>query len=368
MRYYGKKIAASALSGAVAVGFACASSFAQEVAPTASPAIPAQVQPPSESPSLGESLEAQVQETFEKCKGAIVRIEASQGIALQSGTGFFIDPTGTVCTHFFVVAGGESFTVLFEGKKLNAKVLIADPRSGVALLKVEDVTTPFLSAANLADVKVASPIMVIGYCKDLPLAPGLGLVAGFDKEYLGGKLPTMHIRASIPAEPGQGGAPVVNFRGEVVGIVALQLAGGRSSYVLPMQAAEKVHRDYMKYGARRDGWMGLDVDFYDPLTLQAPRISRFIPGSPVKGMGIQIGDELLRVGDFPIETGGDLANASFFLTAGEPVKILVRREGKEIEVEIKPELHPGVPPEIPVIVPGMPMSSHPNDKSTPAPQ
>ena len=89
---------------------------------------------------------------FERCGKAVVKIHAVDEHSELSGTGFFIDPTGTIYTSYSVGGDADNFTVQFGGKKYHATQLMADVRSGIALLKV-DAATPFLPIGKSADAR-----------------------------------------------------------------------------------------------------------------------------------------------------------------------------------------------------------------------
>ena len=95
---------------------------------------------------------------------------------------------------------------------------MADLRSGIALLKV-DAATPFLPIGKSAELGLATPVVAIGYPLDLPESPSFGMIAGFDRKYLGRYFSTTHLRINLPTQRGEAGAPLLNFQGEVVGIL-----------------------------------------------------------------------------------------------------------------------------------------------------
>ena len=121
---------------------------------------------------------------FHRNQSAVVRIEAVDGHGALSGTGFFIDPNGTVFTSYTIGGESQAIMISFGDQKLPARRLVGDPRSGVAILKV-DAETPFLALGKARDLSVASPVMTIGYPMDLPVSPSFGTVGGFDIKWGG---------------------------------------------------------------------------------------------------------------------------------------------------------------------------------------
>ena len=90
------------------------------------------------------------------------------------GTGFFVDPTGTLYTAYTVGGEAGNFTVEFGGKKYPARQLVADIRSGTAILKVDE-TTPALPLGKSEELELATPVISIGYPLDLPKTPNFGM-------------------------------------------------------------------------------------------------------------------------------------------------------------------------------------------------
>src|ERR1700730_14402291 len=210
-----------------------------------------------QTPDSVTSLSREVKDVFEHCSKAVVKIEASDQHGALSGTGFFVDPTGTLYTAYSVGGEADNVTVEFKGKKYPARQLMADLRSGVAMLKV-DLASPALPIGNSEQLEIATPVVAIGYPLDLAETPSFGMVAGFDRKCFGGFFPTKHLRVNLPPQRGEGGAPLLNLKGEVVGILLYSFESN-SCYALPIEAAEKIRSDYVRFGEPRYGWIGTNV-------------------------------------------------------------------------------------------------------------
>ncbi|MBV9107638.1 MAG: serine protease [Verrucomicrobia bacterium] len=287
-----------------------------------------------------DSISSEVARVFDSAKNAVVRIEAEDEHGKLAGTGFFIDPSGTIMTAYAV--GGESrdIVVEFGVNRYPAERLVADARSGIAILRLT-ATTPWLPIGDSDELKMASPVVAIGYPMDLSVTPTFGMIGGFDLKYLNQYFSTTLIRANIAAQRGEAGAPVLNLKGEVVGILIFPIDNRTACYALPMKAAQKVRTDYVRFGEVRPGWVGVNVIESDELVHDSSVvIQSFAEGSPGADSGLQPGDVLLRIGSMAIHSPPDVLNASFFLTADEDVPITVLREGKEISVTITAAEHP----------------------------
>src|SRR5450432_340311 len=286
------------------------------------------------------AISREVKALFERCGKAVVRIHAVDEHSELSGTGFFVDPTGTLYTSYSVGGEAENFTVQFGDKKYHARQLMADLRSGVALLKV-DAATPFLPIGKSAELGLATPVMAIGYPLDLAESPSFGMIAGFDRKYLGRYFSTTHLRVNLPTQPGEAGAPLLNFNGEVVGILISSVDSGSACYVLPIDAAEKIRTDYVRFGDARHGWIGIDVhQAENSVAGSRAEMTQIRDGTPAAGSGLKPGDILLQVGHTPVHEPEDVIDASFFISAGDSVPITVMRGNEKLTYNVQAEIHP----------------------------
>src|SRR6266567_3500732 len=188
------------------------------------------------------AVSRQVKEIFERAAKAVVKIHGADEHCEISGTGFFIDPTGTLYTAYTVGGEAGNFSIEFNGKQYPARQVLADVRSGMAILKA-DVATPALPIGKSEELGVTTPVVTIGYPLDLPETPNFGMVAGFDRKYLGRYFSTTHLRVNLPTQRGEAGAPLLNMKGEVVGILVSSLENNSSCYAVPIEAAEKIRAD-----------------------------------------------------------------------------------------------------------------------------
>jgi len=290
---------------------------------------------------LAGAIEQRIKAVFEKCQNAIVRIEASDDHGRLAGSGFFIDPNGTLYTSYSVGGETDDIVVTFAGTRHPARRMVGDLRSGIAILKI-DAETPFLTFGNSRDLSVASPVMTVGFPFDLPITPAFGTVGGRDIQYQDRYFATTHLRANVPVQRGQGGAPLLNLRGEVVGILISMIDQGSASFVLPIEAAEKIRRDFLRFHEVRRGWIGFELEpLAEARAGSSLRVKEVFPDSPAQKAGVERGDILLQIGDRPIVSTGDVVDASFFLTADDATAVRVMRADQEITLELQPGDPPG---------------------------
>jgi serine protease Do len=317
------------------------------------------------------TISQQVRELFERAAKAVVKIHGMDEHSEICGTGFFVDPTGTLYTAYTVGGEAGNFTVEFNGKRYPARQLVADIRSGTAILKVDE-TTPGLPIGKSDELELATPVISIGYPLDLPKTPNFGMMAGFDRKCLGRYFSTIHLRANVPIQRGEAGAPLLNMKGEVVGIVVSGLENNSACYAVPIEAAEKIRSDFVRFGEARHGWIG--VNNVSPASQQAEgsraMVTQVTDDAPAARSGLKEGDVLLQVGKKKISDPEDVFDASFYITAGDTVPITVIRGKQKMTFQVQATMHPasktGMLLASPGTIPGvLPMSL--DDDAPPSP-
>jgi serine protease Do len=287
-----------------------------------------------QTPDSAVFLSREVKDVFERCAKAVVKIEATDQHGELSGTGFFVDPTGTLYTAYSVGGEADNVTVEFKGKKYPARQLMADLRSGIAMLKV-DLASPALPIGNSDQLEIATPVVAIGYPLDLAETPSFGMIAGFDRKCFGGYFPTRHLRVNLPPQRGEGGAPVLNLKGEVVGIL-LYTFENNSCYALPIEAAEKIRRDFVRFGEPRHGRIGANVSEAATAVEGSRAVTTdIVKDTPAAESGMKPGDVVLQIGRTKVREPEDILDASFFLTAGDVVPITVMRGNEKLTFNVE---------------------------------
>lgn len=288
-----------------------------------------------------DSISREVKDVFDRSAKAVVKIRGVDQHGKLSGTGFFIDPAGTLYTAYSVGADADDFVVEFDGKDVPARMVMIDQRSGIAMLKV-DMATPALPIGKSGQLELATPVMTVGFPLDLPKTPSFGMIAGFDRKFLGRYFSTTHLRVNLPTQRGEAGAPLLNLKGEVVGILVSSIESGSACYALPIDAAEKIRSDFVRFGEVRHGWVGINVA---EASVEAEgsraQFTDIMPGTPAAESGARKGDILLAVGNKKVHEPEDVIDASFFITAGDRVPITVLRDNEKITFTVEADFHPG---------------------------
>ena len=302
---------------------------------------PARVAEPAKAaPSQAEALARDVREIMGKTGDAICRIEADDEHGHLRGTGFFIDADGTLLTTYSTGGASQDITVTVGGQRYPATRIIADERVGLAVLKiVAGKPVRFLKFGKSTDLTIASPVITLGYPLDFPLSPSYGPVAGVDiRTGIEGRFfATRHIRANLAVQGGQGGSPVLNFRGEAVGVLISTVEGNSGIFALPIEVPEKILHDFRTHGRVRQGWVGVEVRPTEtPEHGSSARVQVLREDCPAYAAGVRPGDVLLQVGAWKITDAEDVMNAAFFVTATEPLTVRLSRGGKETKLTVMP--------------------------------
>ena len=294
-------------------------------------------------PDLAENINCGIRKVFEDNQKAVVRVQASDSLGVRLGSGFFIDPAGTIYTHAGVVLKAEDVTVSYNGNSLPARVVATDERSGIALLKT-DCISPFIRIGNSENATIATPVITIGFPEDRDSSASFGMIAGHDRQHMGQYFSTTHLRANMAVSRGEGGAPVLNLNGEVIGILVARINDSGSCHILPIRAAEKVRHDMARYGELRHGWVGVEVeDAPEPVNGSTARITSLSPLANAAEQGLQTGDVVNSIGPTAVMSSEDVIDASYFLTAGEPADVKITRDGRQMNLTVTPKLHPLTP-------------------------
>lgn len=266
---------------------------------------------------------------FAKVEKSVVQItDSSETSALESrlGSGFVYDNNGHIITNNHVVSGGGRLDVTFlDGTVYRATLIGSDPFTDLAVLYVDGVPAEKLAPLPLAEsstIRVGEQVAAIGNPFGLSGSMTSGIVSG-----LGRLIPSQEagsfsipdvIQTDAPINPGNSGGPLLNMRGEVIGINSAifsttgQFAG--VGFAIPSDTMTKVVPALITSGSFSHSWLGVSGTDMTPgiaeaLGLEEPRgflVVDVVSGSPAEKAGIRGGNEATTVDGRPIELGGDV--------------------------------------------------------------
>ena len=260
------------------------------------------------------------------------------------GSGFVVSQDGFIVTNAHVVENAEEITVRFSDKReLIAKVIGADTRSDVAVIKVEASGLPVVKIGDTKKLRVGEWVIAIGSPFGFSNTVTAGIVSATSRENLSGD-PNLDavpfIQTDVAVNPGNSGGPLLNMRGEVVGINSQIFSRTGSfagiSFAIPIDYAFNVADQLMKTGKVVRGRIGVGIqnvtkDLADSLGLgkaQGAAVSNVEDGSPAGKAGLEVGDVILKIDGRAVEGSADLSRTIRSLKPGTKVTLNVWRGGK----------------------------------------
>ncbi|MGH2431760.1 DegQ family serine endoprotease [Pseudomonas sp. AP-1] len=266
--------------------------------------------------------------------------------AMSLGSGFIISSDGYVLTNNHVVADADEIIVrLSDRSELQAKLIGTDPRTDVALLKVEGKNLPTVKLGDSEKLKVGEWVLAIGSPFGFDHSVTKGIVSAKGRT-LPNDTYVPFIQTDVAINPGNSGGPLFNMKGEVVGINSqiFTRSGGFMglSFAIPIDVALDVSNQLKKDGKVSRGWLGVVIqevnkDLAESFGLDKPAgalVAQVLEGGPAAKGGLQVGDVILSMNGQPIVMSADLPHLVGGLKDGEKAKLEIIRNGKRQNLDI----------------------------------
>ncbi len=268
------------------------------------------------------------------------------------GSGFILSADGYVMTNAHVVDGAdEVFVTLTDKREFKAKVLGADARTDVAVLKIEGDKLPFLIMGDSDKIRVGEWVIAIGSPFNLENTVTAGIISAKQRD-TGDYLAL--IQSDVAVNPGNSGGPLINMRGEVIGInsqiATLSGAYNGISFAVPIDEAIRVSEQLKKSGKVTRGRIGVQIgevskEVAESLGLknaQGAEVSLVEPGGPADKAGIKSGDIILKFNGAPVTRSSDLPRLVGGTAINSKATVTVWRKGQQIDLpvvvaELEPE-------------------------------
>jgi len=270
--------------------------------------------------------------------------------ARSLGSGFIISADGYILTNNHVIDGADEITVsLSDRRELKAKLIGADARSDVALLKIEGKNFPTVPLGKSENLKVGEWVLAIGspFGFDHSVTAGIVSAKGrsLPSEQNGNYVP--FIQTDVAINPGNSGGPLFNLQGEVIGINSqiFTRSGGFMglSFAIPIDVAMNVANQLKTEGRVSRGFLGVVIqdvnrDLAESFGLEKPMgalIAQVNKDSAGDKGGIKAGDIVISVNNHPIKIASDLPHLIGNIKAGETATLEIIRDGKKRTLKLK---------------------------------
>ncbi|MEM9331611.1 MAG: DegQ family serine endoprotease [Pseudomonadota bacterium] len=264
------------------------------------------------------------------------------------GSGFVIDASGIIITNNHVIADSDEITVNFsDGSKLIAELVGTDPKTDIAVLKVEpDSPLTAVPFGNSDSARIGDWVMAIGNPFGLGGSVTLGIVSAVGRDISSGPYDNF-IQTDAAINRGNSGGPLFNMNGEVVGIntAIISPSGGSIGigFSIPANLATRVIDQLVEFGETRRGWLGVQIqtvteEIAESLGLEdaaGALVSGVVKDGPAEASGIQSGDVILTFDGKDVVQMRDLPIIVAETAVDKEVDVIVLRKGEKQTVSVK---------------------------------
>ena len=266
------------------------------------------------------------------------------------GSGVVVSADGTILTNNHVVTGADDLTVVLQdGRRLKAKVIGADARTDIAVLKVEANNLEAMPFGNSDDVKIGEWVLAVGspFSENLKATITAGIVSGMGRTGMHLTEYEDFIQTDAAINPGNSGGALVNLDGELIGInsAIASRAGGYDGigFAIPANMAMDIMTDLVQHGKVSRGWLGvgiqsLDEDIAEAMDLDTREgvlITSVQDDGPAAKAGAQTQDVIVQFNGQAVRNSDQLRLAVARANPGTSSEMVVLREGKRQTLRIK---------------------------------
>ena len=272
-----------------------------------------------------------------------------------TGSGFIIDPEGYVLTNHHVINGAETIKVRLEiagkEKAMEAELIGSDQKTDIALLKIKregNDTTPFpyIPMGDSKQVEVGEWVIAIGNPFGLSHTVTTGIVSAKGRDIGSGPYDEF-IQTDASINPGNSGGPLLNMKGEVIGINTAIISGNSGGnvgigFAIPINMAMGIMKDLKAHGKVTRGWLGVMIQnltadlakSFSLKTTEGALVSDVLPNGPAFKGGLQRGDVIVKFGNQSVDNVSQLPKLVAAVAPGETVDVVILRNGKQQTVRI----------------------------------
>ncbi len=271
------------------------------------------------------------------------------------GSGFLLDREGHILTNYHVLEGASAIAsvTLSDGRDLNAEIVGVDPRTDLALLKAEGADLPFAVLGESGDLYIGEWVIAIGnpfgpLISDPQPTVSVGVVSAKDRRLspsIGGgeRLYQKMIQTDAAINPGNSGGPLVNAKGQVIGVntMIFSRSGGNVGlgFAIPIDRARRVVAEIKRYGRRRDPWAGFKVEDVVDLRADFARqqgilidhgclVVNILRDCPAYAAGLRPGDVIIGIAGQSVVRSSDIDFAIWDHFVGDAIALDIDRQGE----------------------------------------
>src|SRR3984893_18158564 len=265
------------------------------------------------------------------------------------GSGVIVSPEGYLLTNNHVVDGATDVKVTLSDKReLKAQIVGTDPKTDVAVLKLEGSKFPAITLGDSSKVQVGDYALAIGDPFGVGQTVTMGIVSAKGRGNLGIEDYEDFIQTDAPINPGNSGGALVNDRGELVGINTAILSHGSGGnegigFAIPINLARDVMGQILDHGKVTRGYLGVVVQPITPAMakalgqteLKGALVGVVSPRGPAQLSGVERGDVILEINGKVVNDSNELRNTVAMMQPGEAVQLKISRNGSTRDISVK---------------------------------
>ena len=285
--------------------------------------------------------------------------ESHQLVEVSSGSGFFVSEDGYVLTNRHVVnePDAQFVVVTNDGQELPAVLVDTDPFQDIAILDVEGVGFPVATLGDSSQIRIGQTVIAIGNTlSEFRNTVTKGVVSGINRRVTAGSAATAEvieqaIQTDAAINPGNSGGPLINLKGEVIGVnTAVSVQGEAIAFAIPINQAQRAIQDVQEFGRIVRPWLGvryvlvqneqdaskdIGADYGAMIISGAqPGQPGVIPNSPADHAGLKEQDVILQLNQKKITTESSLSELISQQRPGDVVVLDILRDGTPMQVEV----------------------------------
>ena len=339
-------------------------------------------------PSLPRAAATQnrnfIAEAVERVGPAVIRIDASRQIAegmpenfdspffrrffgdemplperieRGTGSGFIVTDDGHIITNAHVVEGSDRVRVtLKDGREFDGEVIGTDPETDVAAIKIEAINLPTVTLGSSEELTPGQWAIAIGNPLGLDNTVTAGIISAIGRSSSQVGVPDRRVRfiqTDAAINPGNSGGPLLNDRGEVIGInTAIRANAQGLGFAIPIETAQRIAEQLFSNGKAQHPYLGIQMVDLSPDVKQriaeieqidaeiavdrGVLIVQVMPGTPAESGGMRAGDVIVGINNIAITTSTEVQEQVEQVQVGDRLEVRINREGEELTLTVRP--------------------------------
>jgi Do/DeqQ family serine protease len=293
---------------------------------------------------------------FERFFGSQMPNAPQQEIVRGSGSGFIVNSNGRIITNAHVVDGASKVSVVLkDGRQFEGKVIGTDPVTDVAVIQIQADNLPTLTIGNSETLQPGELAIAIGNPLGLDNTVTVGIISATGRSGSEVGIPDKRvsfIQTDAAINPGNSGGPLLNQKGEVIGMNTAIIQGAQGlGFAIPINQVQRIADQISTTGKVEHPYLGIQMitlspevkeslnqDPNSPISVnedQGVLIARVMPNSPAHQSGLRAGDVIIQVDNMTVTKADEIQQIVENVTVGSQLKMQIKRQGQPLNLDVK---------------------------------